>query len=123
MSMPRFRQRGVSGTGGAAGDLGSTLAGIRRQVKPCAAARPPKEDDGAGGAGADRGGGPVEAVVDALHDGRLEDDSVGWLRVTRRRHRAGRGGGEGEDGEADQDQAGDAAGDVHDGLLPRRSGG
>src|SRR3954452_9217020 len=81
-----------------------------------------EQDDPAGEPGADRRGGPVEALVDALHDGRLGRDRPGG-RVGRRGPRARHGGGEGEDGEADQDQAGDAVRDLHDGLLSRRSGG
>ena len=46
---------------------------------------------------------------------------LGGLRVDRRGGRARRHGGEGEDHEADEDQAGDAVRDLHDGLLPRRS--
>src|SRR3954451_12379655 len=42
--------------------------GARRRVGGAADAE--ERDEPAGGAGADRGGGPVEAVVDALHDGR-----------------------------------------------------
>src|SRR4051812_50098497 len=67
----------VAGARGGRGWRLARDADVRVAVAVRAAADADEQDEAAGGAGADRGGGPVEAVVDVLHERgrvRLNDD-------------------------------------------------
>src|SRR4051794_19339850 len=118
--------RGGEGGAPAAGNRGRAPA-APAPVAGGAPAKAPAAPRPAGGPGADGGGAPVEALVDALHDGRrgLDDDRPAALVHRRVRHgpRGGGGGGDRAGDEAGGGEAGDAVRDLHDGLLPRRSGG
>src|SRR3954447_14249944 len=111
------RSPGAAAEGGsvaaARGERGSRLArdaDVLVAVAVRGAADADEQDEAAGGAGADRGGGPVEAVVDVLHERgrvRLNDDRFAG-RVGSGGPRAGGRGGERPGDDACGGEAGDA---------------